>query len=183
MLIPEFVQIFLGARWSPIILPVRILCVLGFFRSIASTTGPVFYGIGRPDIEFKFACFNLVALAILIYPLTIRFGIIGTCVAFSLLSAISVILVTSVNYKLIRLDIEKAKFLKVLFFPLIGTTLMCFLLSLLKSVFSHNLIMTFSMSILMGGGCYILALYALDKYFGYGLIDTIKFAITSFKGR
>lgn len=181
MLIPEFVQIFLGTRWMPIVLPVRILCILGFFRSIASTASPVFLGIGRPDIEFKFACFNFAVLAILIYPLTIKFGIVGTSVAFSLLSAISVILVISVNYKLIHLGIEKTEFLKVLFFPLIGTILMCFLILSLKTIFHYSLIATFLTSVLIGGGCYILLLYILDRYFKYGLVNTIQFAINSFK--
>lgn len=181
MLIPEFVQIFLGTRWMPIVLPVRILCVLGFFRSIASTVGPVFYGIGRPDLEFKLASFNLTLLAIFIYPFTVTLGIIGTSIAFSTVSTISIFFIMTVIYKLIHLDAERAHFFKVLFFPLAGTILMCFSILLPKLVFSHSLIMTFSTSILIGGICYILTLYLLDKYFGYGLIDTIRFAITSFK--
>lgn len=181
MLIPEFVQIFLGTRWMPIVLPVRILCILGFFRSIASTVSPVFYGIGRPDIDFKLACFSLSLLSILIYPLTIKMGIVGTSIAFSSVSTIAIFVIMGFIYKLIRLDAVKAQFFKLLFFPVAGTAFMCFSILLLKLIFHHNLIMTFSMSILIGGGSYILILYILDKYFGYGLIDTIRFAISSFK--
>lgn len=181
MLIPEFVQIFLGTRWMPIVLPVRILCIFGFFRSIYSTAIPVFDGIGRPDLGFKFACFNLMLFAIFIYPFTVSMGIIGTSTVFTMVSAISIFFIMTIIYKLIQLDAERTQFFKVLFFPLTGTILMCFLISLIKSVFSYNLIMIFSVSILMGGSLYILTLYILDRYFRYGLVDTIIFAVNSFK--
>jgi O-antigen/teichoic acid export membrane protein len=181
MLIPEFVQIFLGARWAPIVLPVRILCIFGFFRSIYSTVGPVFYGTGRPDLGFKFACLNLALLAILVYPLTVTMGIVGTSIAFSSVTTISIFFVMRLVYRLIRLDAERNQFLKVLFFPLAGTILMCFSIFLLKLVFVRSLIVRFCISILVGGSCYILILYALDKYLGYGLIDTIRFAAKSFR--
>ncbi|KPK41038.1 MAG: hypothetical protein AMJ78_06550 [Omnitrophica WOR_2 bacterium SM23_29] len=181
MLIPEFVKIFLGTRWAPIILPVRILCILGFFRSVATTVGPVFYGIGRPDIEFKLSCLSLMLLGILIYPLSVSMGIVGTSIAFSSVSTIAIFVIMTVIYKLIKLEAERIQFFKVLFFPVAGTALMCFSIFILKIIFSYSLIMAFSMSILMGGGCYILILYVLDRYFGYGLIDTIRFAVNSFR--
>jgi len=181
MLIPEFVQIFLGTKWAPIILPVRILCILGFLRSIASTVGPVFYGIGRPDLEFKLACFNLTLLGILMYPFTVSMGIIGTSIAFSSVSIISILVTMTVVYKLIKLKAERIQFFKVLFFPLVGIVFMCFSIFLLKLFFFYSLIRAFLMSILIGGSCYVLILYVLDRYFGYGLIDTIRFAVDSFR--
>lgn len=183
MLIPEFVQIFLGTRWSPIILPVRILCVFGFFRSIYSTVGPVFYGTGRTDLDFRLSSLNLALLALLFYPLTVKMGIVGTSIAFSAVSAISVFYIMAVIYRLIRLDMERSQFLKAIFFPITGTLFMCFSIFLLKPLLSNSIVMTFSISILLGGICYALALYLLDRYFGYRLIETIRFAIDSFKGQ
>lgn len=183
MLIPEFVQVFLGVKWMPIILPVRILCIFGFFRSIASTVSPVFYAMGRPDLEFKLVCLNLTLLAILIYPFTVKMGITGTSIAFAIVSSVYISFMMRLVYKLIRLDAAKTQFFKALLFPLGGMALMCLAMYLLKSVFSHSLIMAFSASILIGGGLYILALYLLDKYFGYGLIDTIRFAVISYKSQ
>jgi O-antigen/teichoic acid export membrane protein len=183
MLIPEFIQIFLGIRWMPIVLPVRILCVFGLFRAIGATVGPVFYGTGRPDLEFKISCLNLTVLAILVYPLTVKMGIAGTSIALSLVSTVSIFCTTVILYKLIRLDAERIQFLKILFFPLAGMVLMCFLIFLSKIIFSYSLIVAFLVSILIGIGVYILVIYVLDKYFGYGLVETIRFAVHSFKGK
>lgn len=183
MLIPEFVQIFLGIKWAPIILPVRILCIFGFFRSVYSTVGPVFCGIGRADLDFRLASFNLTLLVLLVYPLTVKMGIVGTSVAFSAVSTISVFYIMAIIYKLIRLDMEKLQFLKAIFFPIIGTFFMCLSIFQLKSLFSNNAIMTFSISIPLGGICYTLVLYLLDKYFGYRLLETIRFSLDSFRGQ
>lgn len=181
MLIPEFVQIFLGIKWNPIVVPVRILCILGFFRSFGAAAGPLFYGIGRPDIEFKLGILNLALLSIFIYPLTIKMGIIGTAITFSLVTTISIFIMIGVIYRLIRLDAERPQFLKILFFPLAATAIMCLSIFWLKLIFAYRLIMTFALSILIGGGLYILVIYVFDKYFGYGLSDTIRFAVNSFR--
>jgi len=183
MLIPEFVQIFLGTKWVPIILPVRILCIFGFFRSIYSTVGPVFYGTGRGDLDFKLASLNLTLLVLLLYPFTVKMGIVGTSIAFSIVSTISIFYIMAIIYRLIRLDMEKTQFFKAIFFPIIGTLFMCFSIFLLKPLLSNSAIMRFSISILLGGISYVLVLYLLDKYFGYRLIETIRFAIDSFKGQ
>lgn len=181
MLIPEFIQIFLGTRWTPIILPVRILCIFGFFRSLFSIVSPVFFGIGRPDLEFKVTSLNLAVLAILIYPLTIKIGIVGTSIAFSLMGSVCILVMMRLAYRLIRLDVDKSQFFKDLFFPLAGTTIMCFSIFLLKLIFFYSLMMKFLASILIGIGLYVLMLYLLDKYFRYGLIDTIRFGFDSFR--
>lgn len=181
MLIPEFVQIFLGTRWIPIILPARILCILGFLRSIGSTAGPLLLGIGRPDLEFKLGILSLILLAILIYPLTVWMGIVGTSIAFSIVSTIAIFFIIRVIYKLIQLNLERNQFFKILFCPLAGVFVMCSLILLLKLSFHNNLIIIFSMSILAGGFCYLLMLYILDRYFGYGLTDTLRFTVNSFR--
>lgn len=183
MLMPEFVLIFAGARWMSIILPVKILCIMGFFRSIASTASPLFYATGRPDLEFKFICLNFALLAILIYPLTVRMGIVGTSIAFAIVSVVYVIFMLRAGYRLIGLDAERIQFFKILSFPLTGAAVMALSVSLVKSLFSYSIIAAFSASILIGGGIYILVLYLLDRYFGYGLIETIRFAVSSFKAR
>ncbi len=183
MLIPEFVEIFLGVKWAPIILPVRILCILGFFRSIASTVSPVFYAVGRPDLEFKLVSLNLAVLAVLVYPLTVKLGIVGTSIAFAIVSTVYISFMMKIGYRLIQLKNERVQFFKILFFPLLGTVLMSLMIYLCKRLFWYSLITAFSTSVLTGAGIYILALYLLDRYFGYGLIETIKFAAASYRGR
>jgi PST family polysaccharide transporter/lipopolysaccharide exporter len=59
----------------------QVLAIWGMIRSITATTGPLFQAVGRPDYSTKIQLAKLVILAALIYPLTKRWGIVGTATA------------------------------------------------------------------------------------------------------
>lgn len=75
---PSFVRAFLGSEWTGMILTMQILAGYGLMRSIAKTFGPAWKAIGRPDYITKLSTVRLVLIVILIYPLTMEFGIAGT---------------------------------------------------------------------------------------------------------
>lgn len=80
----ELVTVLLGSSWLPIVVPVQILCVFGLLRAIASTTGPLFQGVGRPDIITKLNLVKLLVISALIVPLTRRYGIVGASLAVTI---------------------------------------------------------------------------------------------------
>lgn len=84
VLAPELVKFFLGERWIEMVPAMRILCVFGMLRSLAGTTGPLFQGVGRPDIITKLNLAKLVLIAALIVPLTLRYGIVGASLAVTI---------------------------------------------------------------------------------------------------
>ena len=75
---PEIVVGLLGAKWEPAIIPLQILAVAGFLRSLAATGGPVFAGTGNPHMDFWMNLGRVSVIAITIYPLTKLFGVAGT---------------------------------------------------------------------------------------------------------
>ena len=78
---PDFIQIFMGNQWLPMIPALQVLVVAGFIRSTGSLTGPLFLAIGRPDLGTKIHIAKLILLLIIIYPLTVLWGIVGTALA------------------------------------------------------------------------------------------------------
>ena len=84
VLAPEVVKIFLGERWMEMVPAMRILCVFGLIRALSGTTGPLFQGVGRPDIITRLNLGKLLIIAVLIVPLTRRYGIVGTSVAVTI---------------------------------------------------------------------------------------------------
>jgi PST family polysaccharide transporter/lipopolysaccharide exporter len=82
---PAFVQAFLGPDWTEMILAMQILAGYGLLRSIGKTFGPVWKAVGRPDIITKLSALRLVLIALLIYPLTARYGIAGTALTVTLI--------------------------------------------------------------------------------------------------
>lgn len=79
--------LLLGDQWLNIIPALKVLTIYGIVRSISTIAGPVIMALNRPDVITKFALIRLVIMVACIYPLTTRYGIVGTAWAtvFSML--------------------------------------------------------------------------------------------------
>ena len=75
---PEIIIGILGPEWGAAIIPFQILSVSGFLRSIAATGGPVFAGTGNPHMDLSMNLRRVLVMAVMVYPLTNVYGIIGT---------------------------------------------------------------------------------------------------------
>lgn len=75
----DFVHIFLGAKWIPMVPAMRILAVAGLLR--ATVCSRVFVAIGRPDLSFLEKGVRVVVIAISIYPLAMRWDLSGVAAA------------------------------------------------------------------------------------------------------
>lgn len=49
-LAPEFITVVYGDKWSPVIVPLKILCIAGLFYSVSTTVGTVVLAKGRSEI-------------------------------------------------------------------------------------------------------------------------------------
>jgi len=81
VLAPDFTGVFLGAKWMPMVPALQLLCIFGATRMLNATTGPVFQGIGRPGVSTIGSVFQLIIFASIIYPLTLKWGLIGASLA------------------------------------------------------------------------------------------------------
>jgi O-antigen/teichoic acid export membrane protein len=77
----NFTAIFLGERWMPMVAAMQILALWGLIRSSGGLIAPLFQAINRPDLATKILVIKLILLVILIYPLTVKWGITGTALA------------------------------------------------------------------------------------------------------
>jgi len=81
ILAPHFTKIFLGEKWMPMVPAMQVLVLWGVIRSIGVHHGSVLQSVGKPDILTKLNIIKLIILAILIYPLSTKWGIVGTSLA------------------------------------------------------------------------------------------------------
>ena len=81
---PELVRIALGPTWLASTLPLLVLAFYGLFRSLMDFSGALFSAIGRPRIVAELNLAVVAASAILLFPLTEAWGIVGTAVAMTL---------------------------------------------------------------------------------------------------
>ena len=76
-----FVSVVLGQDWIPAVPAVQILAAYGALRALGSTNGALLSGSGNPRVDLQIGAWKLLLLGILIYPMTIRWGIAGTALA------------------------------------------------------------------------------------------------------
>ncbi|MFH0880093.1 MAG: lipopolysaccharide biosynthesis protein, partial [Lentisphaerota bacterium] len=81
---PSLTHCILGAAWVPATRAIQVLALFGFIRSVSANSGSFFYTIGRPDIVTKLMLGKVVLMAVMIVPMTLLFGMMGTVATMTL---------------------------------------------------------------------------------------------------
>jgi len=172
ILVPDFTKIFIGEKWMPMVPVVQVLVLAGLIRSIAATTGPIFHGVGKPKINTMWQTIRLIVLIALIYPLSMRWSIMGTSLA-----VIISIFVATIGFSFEVIKITKCgagNFGKLIILPLINGGLMVLIIFVLKSSIQLNGFLKFFFLIGVGFMSYIFVTYLFDKFLNYGIQKLIK---------
>jgi O-antigen/teichoic acid export membrane protein len=123
----EFTAVVLGEKWMPMVPAMRILAITGLCRSIAGP-GPLFMAIGKPELRTKMQAAGLLAMAILIVPLTLRWGIAGAAIAATVRVALGKSV--ALRYAIRELRAPLRETVAALFFPLLNAVIcVCALLA------------------------------------------------------
>jgi len=177
VLAPDFTRIFLGEKWMPMVPAMFVLACWGAIRSLVGAISPVFMSLGKPEIVTKMQFFQTVLLFILIYPLTIRWNILGTSAAV-FLSALAMFFVR--YHILIKTFGPKIWiFYKPIFIPLIFTLINVSLLIFLKMLIGYINIYSFSSLIVIFILLFVFLTYIADRFLNYKMKTLIKENIRS----
>lgn len=171
VLAPEFTRIFLGQKWMPMVLSMQILSIYGLVGAVG-ISGPLFMAIGKPQIRTKLQAIALLILAILIYPLTKRFGIVGAASAITVAASFAFVAIY-VALNIIKSGYKKP--LKIFALPAFCTVIMLMAIACLRSriLFDVNTVNFFILAS-VGIITYLFFLYLLDKLFKSGILKLIK---------
>ncbi len=143
---------YAGPKWDSLVLPMQILCVATLVKTLNSTAGALFMGIGRPELLTRLAAVNLLLLAVLLFPLVAAYGIVGAAWAVS----ISQVLIWPIVFWLVRrtLQMRWSRLLSAMFAPLPAALVMTVLVLLLRLVGLHWLIYS-ALAVSCGAACYV----------------------------
>jgi len=177
-LAPEFTRAFLGEKWMPMVPAMQVLAFAGLSRSIAATSGFIFYGVGKPKVDTKLQILRLFILALLIYPFTVKWGILGTSFVVFLS-----IFITSIGFSYYAIKITKCgikDFTKTIVIPLINAAFVTVLIVGSKSIISSGM---WKFIIFTGVGflTYFIMTYISDKLFNYKMHALLKESFQSLK--
>jgi O-antigen/teichoic acid export membrane protein len=97
---PELVDVFLGEKWKPIVILIKIFCFCGIAQSIGTTVGTIYLSKGKVDLQLKLQLLGtfIVTITILI---GLRYGITGVCLAYTIQAILWVLFNMGVVLKLI----------------------------------------------------------------------------------
>jgi O-antigen/teichoic acid export membrane protein len=158
---PETASIILGEKWSPMIPALQILAVGGLIRSLGATIGPVFQGIGKPEILTKFMLYQLGLFLALVYPFIHNWGIAGAALA----AVVPGFLINFIlSFKIVKaLDCRLKQFYTALIHPFSATAVIILFTMVSKTHFSPLSLFSFLLIGLLGILIYILITYLLNK--------------------
>jgi O-antigen/teichoic acid export membrane protein len=169
---PDFVRIFMGDKWAPMIPAVRVLVLAGLVRSIAATTGPIFHALGKPRIDTTWQVIRFLVLLILIYPLTLWLNILGTSIAVFISTLVATVGFTAETIALIKCEVSS--FVRAICLPLIKTILAAvpifILLSYAQSINLWQLVSFSGLYVAL----YLFLIYLTDHLLNYGISRVIK---------
>ena len=180
VLAPDFTRIFLGQKWMPMVPAMQVLVFAGLTRAIMATTGPIFQAVGKPKIETKWQIIRFAVLAVLIYPLTVRWGMAGTAITVFISAFIS-----TIGFSKKAIEVTRCKlveFSKALFIPLMMGIAIISVISILKFGITDVGILEFSLLVFAGFVCIVALVYLFEKLFNYKVRVLIKTLFVGLRG-
>lgn len=178
VLAPDFAKIFLGEKWMPMVPALRVLCIYGVARAFGATAGTLFQGVGKPSILTYLAIIDLTLMILLIYPLTSKYGILGTSIAVLTPSLITQFIVGVNVLNIIKYS--SFKFVKVFLLPLIYTIIVILPLYVFTSFcqYVNFFVFMFLIFYFVAGYLWVLYLFKKNVFFNaYKNIENKDFKI------
>ena len=127
------VPLFWGRQWTPIVVPLQILCLCAALRLLVQPMGYIFYCKNRPDIPYKTSSLVLFFSVIIIGLLGYFYGLLG--IACGMLFSVFPSIVVLFLVFLYLLRVNPFKFLLSLF-PVFASSLCSYLVVLVvKKIF------------------------------------------------
>ncbi len=176
ILAPDFTRVFLGEKWIPMISAMQVLALAGLVRSIAATTGVLFYAIGKPKIDTKWQVVRLLIIITFIYPLSVKLGILGTSIAVFVSILFSNMGFMFDCVKIIKCS--KKELAKKISIPFVNVVIMSLLILTLKSFIEVNMMQIVFLAF-VGILIYFVGIGLSNMIFDYGMNVVIK---ESFQG-
>ncbi len=166
----DFTKLVFGEKWMPMVPAMQALAVWGLVRSIGSTTTQVFHAVGKPTLSTKVKLSQMVFIFLLIYPLSAKWGILGTSLA-----VVTATLIPNLVAYYIAVNIVQGRlrdFYKILFLPLINTVIMLFVISVPKMLWESHLV--FILQAALGVAVYIVVTNIFNALFAYDMWFVIR---------
>jgi O-antigen/teichoic acid export membrane protein len=73
----EIIMLVYGSDWLSAVPVIKVLAIFGVTKTLANSVFPILLAYKRQDLVMGLTLVGIIALAITIYPLTLKFGLVG----------------------------------------------------------------------------------------------------------
>ncbi len=183
LLAPDVTRALLGEKWMPAVPAMQVLAVGGALSAIIATAGPVFVAVGRPRLMTKYQLVQLCVLAVLVYPLTARWGILGTAWA-----VVAAALVASILFlrRVVKLtECRTGSVIRLLAVPLSSSVLATLAVMALRAGLpdGYGTPLRLVLSIAAFGLAYLVSIHFAGRPFGYQVVSLIREVLAAVRSR
>jgi O-antigen/teichoic acid export membrane protein len=89
---PEFIRLFLGEKWLPMLDAFRLMLVFTLLDPIKVTVANLFVAVGRPELVVRARAVQLIVLLASLFVLGSRWGIAGVALSVDLMLVVGIVL-------------------------------------------------------------------------------------------
>ena len=175
----DFVHLFLTDKWLPIVPLMQILCLQAMLEIVNTPASIVFQASGRPSINVKISLLGVIILALLVYPLSSRWGATGAVASIFLGVLVTSPIVWYAANKVVRCS--PGEFLKPVAISLIS---MCAMVVAIVTMKAFQVVQAgftgFFELILAGVLVYAGVIFLFEKYADYGVFQLLKERVAGF---
>lgn len=161
-----------GEKWLPMVPALKILSFFGLFRSLNWFGSNIFLAKGKVKVMQNLAWCQLLVMAILIYPMTVKWEIVGTAFSVTVSMGINLFWYFVRISKL--LDSSLREMLDTIRVPLLSTIGMAVCIYILKRFFNSTSILHLAFFIIGGGVIYTIFIIVLDRNIKREVLDIIR---------
>lgn len=102
---PDLVRMLYGDRWVPSAVYLRFLVMYSAIGPLLGDAGWLFIAVGRPRLSVQSTLAQAATLIVVGAPLTLRFGVVGTCIAVGVSFIVGMVLTYRYVAQLIDLNL------------------------------------------------------------------------------
>lgn len=169
----DFVLTFFGPQWTDMVVPMQILCGYGFLRALGQAFGPVWKTLDRPDIVTKFSAIRVLLMAILIWPATEMYGIVGTAIVVTAVYVFPM-MPLDVYVTVDMLDLRYMEIIREIAYPFVASAAMAGVVWYTDSTLSFGPAVELVVSVAVGVAAYGIAVLFLDRQSNWGITGNIR---------
>lgn len=164
ILATDFVPLFLGEAWVPMVPTLRLLTILVILRPLIGSGGALFRAIGRPQIDFWVNFTRVGVVGATLYPLTALYGINGVATAIIISYAAATLIWWIASFRILRW--VNKELLRKLYSTIVGVGALVIVVIFLKQCVYFNSLHVFLGILIIGVSVYLAVQLCFEKH-GY----------------